>query len=506
MTSSRKTPSNMSDTTATRGETKKRKSSMSSTRKSLSSRKRSTPNRNFVVSKTQQNRNFAELKTQQNVVIGSLVNHSIASLEDREHTHLTQVCNSSGICISLGSAEIPRINNFFDGFINFALIQNIKRVGSESANGFVHQIEYMKRDYIAHAILKSAMNPNSDNLFYEFLVGYFFINEQKKNFTCFLETYGFGQYKNDTCWTNYRNKPRNATIMAKTRGILSCIDFFPNNAVYSNINEFLNRSCKHSSHITLLIEHIKDAKSLDSMLNDENGEFITYDLLSALYQIYLPLSCLSKKFTHYDLHTENVLIYEPFAGEKKCFLFTYTFPDGKTVSFKTKYMVKIIDYGRSFYKKDEKVNAMTLYGKLCNERKTPDCNVSRENRCGENLGYDSFSDGFSSFFINSSLKNESHDLRLLHIMNTDEDIRDAIIENNPDLYDIISHVKFDAQYGTPEVLTSGINSNPPSINNVTDACKVLQQLLKMDLTQEQINDYYSDYDFYPIDITVKNNY
>jgi len=476
----------MSDTITRRG-TKKRKRSMSSTRRSLSrssSRKRVGPN----------------------IRIGSLVHHSTASLEHREQRHLTQVCNSSGICISLGSIEIPRINNFFDGFTNFSLIENIKRVGSESANGFVHQIEYSKMDYIAHAILKSAMNPDSDNLFYEFLVGYFFINEQKKNFTCFLETYGFGQYKSDTCWTNYRNKPRNATITAKTRSIMSCIDFFPNNTVYSDINQFLNRSCKHSNHITLLIEHIKDAKSLDSMLNEEHGEFITYDLLSALYQIYLPLSCLSKKFTHYDLHTDNVLIYEPFAGENKCFLFTYTFPDGKTVSFKTKYMVKIIDYGRSFYKKDEKVNSMTLYGKLCNERKTPDCNVSRTNRCGEDFGYGSFSDGFSSYFINSSVKNESHDLRLLHIMNTDEDIRDALSGNNPELYDIISLVKFDAKYGTPEVLTSGINSSSPSINNVTDACNALQQLLKMDSIQEQLNDYYSDYDFYPIDITIKNNY
>jgi hypothetical protein len=55
---------------------------------------------------------------------------------------------------------------------------------------------------------------------------------------------------------------------------------------------------------------------------------------------------LSQVFTHYDLHYENVMLYEPVKG--KHIEYNYHYPD-HTVTFNSKYIVKIIDSGRSFY-------------------------------------------------------------------------------------------------------------------------------------------------------------
>jgi hypothetical protein len=50
------------------------------------------------------------------------------------------------------------------------------------------------------------------------------------------------------------------------------------------------------------------------------------DLLNVLYQIYMPLASLSETFTHYDLQSRDVLIYEPVPGKYRYVLDDYFKP------------------------------------------------------------------------------------------------------------------------------------------------------------------------------------
>ena len=74
------------------------------------------------------------------------------------------------------------------------------------------------------------------------------------------------------------------------------------------------------------------------------------------------------------------------------------------MEFKSYYVAKIIDYGRSYI-----VNGVDLKKELC---KTPLCKPD----CGTKYGFGWLNDNLTpdNFFISSIKKNESHDLRLIN--------------------------------------------------------------------------------------------
>ena len=105
----------------------------------------------------------------------------------RRARFLNGVCSDSGVCIAFGK-EVNKIKEHFDGFVNFDNVKQIRKIGEISANGFVKEIEYERAGYTAHAILKSSVRMNSDNLYYEYLVGQF-INMIGQILPNFVETY-----------------------------------------------------------------------------------------------------------------------------------------------------------------------------------------------------------------------------------------------------------------------------------------------------------------------------
>jgi hypothetical protein len=90
-------------------------------------------------------------------------------------------------------------------------------------------------------------------------------------------------------------------------------------------------------------EYIDNAKTLHSFLLDH--ELSNLDLLSILFQILCSLEFAQNSlfFTHYDLHTENILIQENTNHES----FHVPIFDKDFYFEKPKYIVKIIDYGFS---------------------------------------------------------------------------------------------------------------------------------------------------------------
>jgi hypothetical protein len=369
---------------------------------------------------------------------------------------LNTVCSNSNICITFGK-EIKKINEFFDGFTSFKYMNGpAVRIGTVSANGFVKLIQYSREGYNSSAVLKSSVRARSDNLYYEYIVGNF-LNQFISKLPCFLETYGVFIYPDDADWLSCKdNKDTPKSV-------------YENLALIDNPN-YLSSSCKYSKYIALLIQSVPDAVSLGDMLassNKKRKEFIEADLAGALFQVYMPLAVLSDRFTHYDLHIYNVLLYS--LGMDTYVQYHYITKKG-TVSFKSNYVVKIIDYGRSYFYYDKHDNSRIIYDEICRKK---DCDPN----CGEDYGYTLLEPTTDFYYISSSLNNVSHDLRLLNMIK-------PAIKTGPIYDSVIRKLKYKGNFGTKENKKQGY---PKSINNVIDVFSALVDIMK-DPAQIQINE------------------
>ena len=366
-------------------------------------------------------------------------------------TFLNTVCTDSNVCIAFGK-ETKVIREFFDDFDISLLWEDPKMIGSASWNGLIQLLTFKKDGYVANAIFKISQEKNSDNLAYEAIVGTF-INKQRLRFPCFLETYGlyFNIHNIKTIY-NYRKMPINK------RALL--------------------RGCEHPLNIGIMIEYIKESKTLDEVINKlmkinkDFDYFMNTQLLYILYQLYAPLSMLSDVFTHYDLHSGNVMLYS--LGDKHI-KYHYHYPE-YNVTFNSAYIVKIIDYGRSFFKDEGGYNPEDIYKDLCE-------NKSRCKDCGKHRGFQTLQLDTNKY-ASSRVRNMSYDLMLL--LNI-QDYNRFNKELNKDLSKLIYSTVYEGFEGTTEI--TGENSN--KICNVNDARRHIEKLMKKMFFKKN-NDYEPD--------------
>jgi len=338
-------------------------------------------------------------------------------------------------------------NNILSSAPTITFKNYVKSIGDKSANANVYQIEVNVGEHIQSAIIKSSILETSDNLLYEYLVGKF-LNQYRKQFPCFLETYGItftGRNVNNTFFKNQELSNENWT-----------------NEIITDYTD----ACAKPTEIKIMIENIQSSKTMYDMCRN-NKEFVENHLLYILYQIYLPLSKLSTNFTHYDLHTKNVLIYEPVSG--KDIHFHYHLPNGETVEFKTPYVAKIIDYGRCFFKytKSKIDGSKEIREKICQIKECDVDNTSDENvkfnSCGQSKGF--IWDVKNESHITPGINNVSQDLQLLIFINNQRYIRekyDELIKKLPN-----SNYAKNRFSGIKSITTDGIKDG--KINNVRDA-------------------------------------
>lgn len=390
----------------------------------------------------------------------------------RRSAYLNGVCSDSGVCIAFGR-HTDKIKKHFNHFTNFDYVKSLRKIGGVSANGFVKELEYENAGYKSHAILKSSSKEKADNLYYEYLVG-LFINEQIKYSPIFVETYGALTYAGKEEYNRMKS-------LIATKDRLSGLTPLHNtNSLHAN-KATLIESCRTSTNFAILIQHIKDAETLSKKC--ASPTFVKVDLAFVLFQIYHTLYLLNDTFTHNDLHTENVLIYEPV--KDGYIQYHYHTKTGTTYAFKSAYIPKIIDYGRCFYdfkrpanSTDIHNNSRTIYKEVC---KQPDCNPS----CGKDKGYMWMKPSQTN--ISSHDPNLSMDLRLLRML-----LRASIdfggrtytkmfvnlsLHGGP-LYDLIQKLNFKKIYFTPNNTDMGSALPTPQINNVLDAHIMLTELIQ----------------------------
>jgi hypothetical protein len=368
------------------------------------------------------------------------------------------LCSDAGFCLAVGTLANV-IKDHFQGFTSFAYVQApIKRIGAESANGFINQLNYSHRGYKACALLKSSKTEDADNLLYEYVVGQY-INKMNKQYPCFLETYGHYIYTDEETWLKMQNEHviEDISVLNGLR-IQHLIDY--------------NDACRESKKLAILIQYFQGIQSLQKMSLDPT--FIQNELMAALFQLYVPLAKMKDTFTHYDLHLENVYLYKPV--EDKYIEYHYYLSSTRAVSFKSSYMVKIIDYGRSFFK-DDHINSKTIYDEeLCYY--ATECNEPEEitGECGKKVGFGWLkklsANPKKDYYISAQKRNMSHDLLPLT----------RIAENHasvngltPELKSLLRKVVYTDYYGTGEIKDTGY---PNAIYNVQDAADFITAYMK----------------------------
>ena len=332
---------------------------------------------------------------------------------------LNAICSDSGQCIAFG-LETKKIKAFFHNFnFDYADADQIKKIGKPSSNGFVTEIPYTREGYTSYAVLKSSSLPNSDNLYYEAFVGRF-INKKNLQYPCFLETYGV--YKTTpTVYYKLYNLSEHVKI---TQNEMQQIKQFKYGMdTYSNFLDpsDVNMSCKESMNFSVLVQHIKNAMSISDhrSLYKQDISFMSLHLVNYLFQVYCPLANLSNEFTHYDLHGNNVLIYNPSNTEDKYVTMVYHYDKNDTdvVSFHTFGIAKIIDYGRCYFNDTSvspPVSSMDMYNVVSDANKTPNCIPNGEKRGYRYLGKKG--KAFEYYALSAQQRNKSHDLRLARNM------------------------------------------------------------------------------------------
>lgn len=241
--------------------------------------------------------------------------------------YMKRECADSGQCIMLGK-QFERIYKYFDMFdLTSGLVTECQRFGAaDSVNGVVRQVTFSKEGYESSALVKGTQYADADNLVYEYAAG-MFLNEYCDKLPCFVQTYGI------YIFTNVVFKRMFSNDMPASE--------FPNAFRLYEDPFDLRKQCTDSSKMAVVTHFLKGSISMNSFLK---GTDVSMNVFGILFQIYFCLDVLGGKFTHYDLHTENVLLYK-FPGPV---LFRYETSDG-VIEFRCWYLAKIIDYGRSYF-------------------------------------------------------------------------------------------------------------------------------------------------------------
>ena len=237
-------------------------------------------------------------------------------------------------------------------------------------NGLLYRIPYIQQPQglIKTCVLKCGGNRTVDNLLYEFLVGAYAINNliENHNLTCFIRTYGLFKFKSVQDHQQMIVDVQAAVVAARAAAALAGTPFVPpltpsatqlfralslqrlaNRNMGSLIQEeMLRYPCDNNALYACMIENIPQVSiSFQTYLGSPETGTKYINLIGIFSQIFMQLALIRNSFTHHDLHGENIMLYD---GNPRCFQFTGV-NVGVPYTFKCRYLVKLIDYGRSSF-------------------------------------------------------------------------------------------------------------------------------------------------------------
>jgi len=360
-------------------------------------------------------------------------------------------CKSRVLC----KEEILKMYKLFEGYSPEYLKQPSEIVAA-GGSGVTLKVPFVKGSVTQHALLKVERGEDpvkADNLFREGMIGEE-INKMAIFFPLFVNTLGLLRES--------QNGEYAIEIESEDKKERETIKFhrLTHEATIAD-------ACTNFGKEGLLLEYIHGVPFKDKYKMPE----FEPEILPAVFQIYYTLWMLGDDFTHYDLHTGNVLLTELRTPDNKkaCMLFEYTLPNGEVVRFMGSNVAYLIDYGRCFVKHMQK--------KLNHEIKhIPECNGSRCGHYGDKCGFRNF-DHPKHEGLGFKQANVSHDLRLLNYVV--RVLKERGKWKGPDV--LFNGQEEGKGFSTVEIAASGLNENEPNgglIHNVMDAGTVLANMVK----------------------------
>ena len=387
---------------------------------------------------------------------------------------------TQNFCI-LGN-KIELLTNHFDNYTipNVSISEKTHMCIGSGRNGFQVKVA-LSKDEISNEILLKSSNPgNQDNLIYEYLVG-LCVNKLCLYFPIFCKTYGVCKYKNDTFVNLMKSQCFKFGQMIGFENSDNINNYLENFNI-RDLEQSIINGCIHRDRLCLLIQYY-ESTTLFNLCNEGLAVEdipLANNLITILHFIYEGLNKFKDMFTHYDFHTDNVLLYK-IPDDDYIEIIYHDDTTSNEYHIKSKYIPIIIDYGHSFINCD-KIDSMI---KTSDEIFTTVCNndyLSSNPVCHGKCGWDS---GFfynnlpnkDNYYICSRIANRSHDLKLLQCFRNEVDLTE--IENESpylqEFTEFLYQVFFKDQYGTPELNTREVGE----INNVEQAAEGLRSIIQM---------------------------
>jgi hypothetical protein len=368
---------------------------------------------------------------------------------------LRVACRNPDNCLELGYyADI--IKQYFDNFKNFSYIKKneIKIIGKPSTNGFILEFPFEKQGYKAYTVLKCSAKSDSDNLFYEYYVGKFFINKYIKKFPTFVETYDLYEIKDETSWQTMKNNK----LATSTNDLTNLLTL--QNVKESDYHLFAE-SCTKSKMLCVLIQHFDKFTSFSDEYKN-NMDNIKYEILNILYQVYFTLVQLGDKYTHYDLHANNVFLYKPYDGKQYIKMRYHS--GGNIYEFPSEYIVKIIDYGRNYFNNGTITTSEILQQYVCPASQcAPNCGTDQ----GYNVIQGNILDPTTHWhWITPNKPNASHDLRFA-----------AYVTSYLNQLKLYNQFIYSSNYGTPSIANDEYNKSNQNIYSIYNMVTFLEKNL-----------------------------
>ena len=357
-------------------------------------------------------------------------------------------------------------------------------------------------EYRVDLLMKIGKDIKSDNMYREFLVG-LAMNDFKKYFPNWTYTFGYLSVLNKTDIFDeiYNPVGKHHSLNRKiiTTKLIDNIIKNPANTFIKSCDtivpnvENITHGLINNDKSAIFVENIKGI-TLHYFLEN----YFTYnEFINILFQIYATLNSYVDEFTHYDLHTGNIMLYMYVDPVK----ITYNnYIENDTINIYTKFIPVIIDGGRAFVN-SSKFNSMLFNNIAC----TTECNKTGiAGKCDlTNYGMINFifQDGNTlenNLVVDLSKKNISHDLRLIKLLI-------PLIKDIPDTKLFVeTFLRLDINimnksWGTKEIKSCGIiydgisniDNVFGSINNIVDFFRFLTIVIKNNYHLQQKN-YYSN--------------
>ena len=403
--------------------------------------------------------------------------------EDELHDKIISNCEDTNECLTLGIYG-EYVKKYFNNFNDLTMVDenNITTIAS-GRNGIVSKVPFKKNGLVSYTILKFPLHTNNlglvddspDNLFYEYYVGKYFINNYNTIFPCFLETYNCytGNIRDVNIHSYFENKKpvtRNSWSLFNWFGVQSKTketdephfsELEPFNDSGENI--WMN-ACKFSENICIISQYFNNLTTIAELISILSPN----EIICCLYQVYFPLSLLGTNYTHYDLNYLNVLRY-PLDSHIKMY---YHIDDENEIIFYTNSLFKIRDYGTNYFN-NHAITSREMIQRVCDE---PMCNntleISKDRLCGDTRGFarikGSIKGANDNYYITPDKHNVSHDLRFANY----------IKHERPDVFSLIAdEIIFRQEKGTPEILDNTFTPTNRIISNIFDMRNALDLYL-----------------------------